>query len=319
MDLDSALLRAFVAVVEERHFGRAAERLFLTQQALSKRISRLEGMLGVRLLERDPRGVAPTAAGEQLIAPARQAVDAVDGAVAAVVRSTELTVDVLDEHLSMLPAVRALSRSMTPLSLSVVMRADSKNTLETLRAGSADVVLGRPGALPDPWPQDVRGAAVLAEPISVLVPRGHPLDRGDRSVTMAELVGHQLWFPTVGAPAEWTEFLIELARTFGLRIDHRGSTFGFDYWLSLVASGSAPLSVIGAAMALPADIDVTAVLITEPTPIFWWWALWRRRLSPTLVDGFVRSLLDEWNMPDIDGWLPQADRRFARPPDRPVT
>jgi DNA-binding transcriptional LysR family regulator len=316
MDLDSSLLRAFLAVVEDRHFGRAAGKLFLTQQALSKRIGRLEDMLGVRLLERDRRGVALTAAGEQLVTPARHAVDAVDAAVAAVVRTKELTVDVLDEHLSMLPAVRALNGLMPDLLLTVVMRADAGGALETLRTGAADVVLGRPGALPGPWPADIRGAAVLAEPISALVPRGHPLDRDGRAVTMRELAQHQLWFPTVGAPAEWTELLIELATTFSLRMDNRGSTFGFDYWLSLVAEGSAPVSVIGAAMTLPPGIEVSTVRITEPTPIFWWWAMWRRRISPTLVDGFVRQLSEKLDMPDPempDGWLPHTDRQFTEP------
>ena len=60
MDLDTGLLRAFVATVEENHFGRAAVRLFVTQQALSKRIHRLEEILGARLLDRTNRRVELT-------------------------------------------------------------------------------------------------------------------------------------------------------------------------------------------------------------------------------------------------------------------
>jgi len=66
VDLDSALLRAYVVTAEEMHFGRAAGRLQLTQQALSKRIARLEGLIAVRLFDRGSRRVELTAAGHRL-------------------------------------------------------------------------------------------------------------------------------------------------------------------------------------------------------------------------------------------------------------
>ncbi|WP_131739333.1 helix-turn-helix domain-containing protein [Actinomadura roseirufa] len=53
MDLDLTLVRAFVTTSETLHFGRAAERLGTSQQALSKRIARLEALLAVRLFERE--------------------------------------------------------------------------------------------------------------------------------------------------------------------------------------------------------------------------------------------------------------------------
>jgi DNA-binding transcriptional LysR family regulator len=67
MELDLAQVRAFVEVAEQRHFGRAAAKLFLTQQALSKRIQRLERTVGQPLLARGPRGVEPTAAGQRFL------------------------------------------------------------------------------------------------------------------------------------------------------------------------------------------------------------------------------------------------------------
>ena len=71
MELDLTQVRAFVVTAEQLHFGRAAARLFLTQQALSKRIQRLEHSLGEPLFVRGPRGVELTEAGHRFLPHAR--------------------------------------------------------------------------------------------------------------------------------------------------------------------------------------------------------------------------------------------------------
>lgn len=74
--LETRELRYFVAVAEELHFGRAAERLGMAQPPLSRAIQQLERRLRVSLLERDRRGVALTDAGEVLLHEGRAALDA---------------------------------------------------------------------------------------------------------------------------------------------------------------------------------------------------------------------------------------------------
>src|SRR5881628_2418363 len=86
---DFASLNAFAAVVEHHSFVRAAAHLGITPSALSQTIRQLEERLGVRLLNRTTRSVAPTTAGERLYQRLRPAVDELDAAVAEAVSTRE--------------------------------------------------------------------------------------------------------------------------------------------------------------------------------------------------------------------------------------
>src|SRR5688500_19317755 len=76
-----SVLSAFLAVAEERSFTRAAKRLSVSTSAVSHAIRGLEERIGVRLLARTTRSVAPTDAGDQLVARLRPALDDINGAL----------------------------------------------------------------------------------------------------------------------------------------------------------------------------------------------------------------------------------------------
>lgn len=78
--METRELRYFVAVAEESHVGRAAERLGMAQPPLSRAIAQLERRLGARLFDRTPRGVSLTTAGETLLREGRAALAAVEAA-----------------------------------------------------------------------------------------------------------------------------------------------------------------------------------------------------------------------------------------------
>src|SRR4051812_14322681 len=84
--MEPRLLRAFVAVAEELHFGRAARRLHLSQPPLSMQIRRLEGELGVSLFARSRHGVRLTDPGHALLGRARSLLLDADRAVVEVQR-----------------------------------------------------------------------------------------------------------------------------------------------------------------------------------------------------------------------------------------
>ncbi|MGI8627570.1 MAG: LysR family transcriptional regulator [Geodermatophilaceae bacterium] len=325
VDLDSALLRAFVVTAEEMHFGRAAGRLQLTQQALSKRIARLENLLALRLLDRASRRVELTDAGGRLLPLARQAVDAVDAVACEVFSAGQpLVVDVLGEHLTPVHLLHRAVARQPDLDVEIIMRDNKVALTEALRSGSADVAIGWSSAVEDPWPRDIQRQLLLLEPVYVLMSTQHAL-AGRDEIGLAELADVALWFPTRNAPPEWVRWLDELAAAYGLRIDRFGTTLGFDDFLNL---GGVPerVTFFGGAMPVPTGEEVRLVPIVDPTPVVVWTVMWRRRVPDARVARLVELMTE--GQPDLLRatrtdpealWLPEGDRAYVArlsPPER---
>ncbi len=176
-------LRCFVAVAQERHLARAAERLALSQPAVSKTLVELETIVGTRLVERSKagrRGVQGlTAAGEQLLAHALRVLEALDASAQAVApaaggRIERLRIGALPSVApALLPVALARLREGWPQVQIVVKSAANAALLDELRAGQLDLVVGR---MSDPRLMGGLSFELLhTEPLVFAVRAGHPL------------------------------------------------------------------------------------------------------------------------------------------------
>jgi DNA-binding transcriptional LysR family regulator len=190
-------LRYFVAVAEELHFRRAAERLYIAQPGLSQQISQLERELGVKLLHRTSRSVELTSAGKRFLEEARQVVYHADRA-AAVARQAargeigELQVGYIEQATHyILSALLPCFRSRHPtISLSLRLFALTPKIVQSLLRRSLDVGFGlAPVITPD-----VESAMLDREQLMIAMPQQHRL-AGLDEVPLPELAGDSwnLW------------------------------------------------------------------------------------------------------------------------------
>ncbi|MFJ7215157.1 LysR family transcriptional regulator [Amycolatopsis sp. NPDC098790] len=168
-------LRYFVAVAEELHFGRAAERLHIVQPAVSQQIRRLERALGVALFLRTTRSVVLSEAGQRFLPHARAVLSAADRAADSVAEfrpagsSVRLgTSEGLGDRLDVL--LGAFARLAPSVSLELV-HAPTSQRLERVRDGSLDATIVRGS-----WPSSGLDFTPLwMDEVLVALPASHPL------------------------------------------------------------------------------------------------------------------------------------------------
>lgn len=170
-------LRYIVAVARERHFGRAAERCFVSQPTLSVAVRKLEDELGVQLFERAPGEIALTPIGERVVAQAQRALEEAE----AVKVAAQAGRDPLEGPLRigaiytvgpyLFPALIPLLRRRAPKMPLIVEENYTAALSEKLRNGELDViVISLPFAAPG-----ILTLPLYREPFVVLLPAAHPL------------------------------------------------------------------------------------------------------------------------------------------------
>ena len=196
--LDLNLLRVFDAVARERHVTRAAERLHLSQPAVSNALNRLRAALGDELFLRKPGGVEPTALAASLQGPVAELLDRLRQTLAThapfdPAASDRVFTLALSEYAEsvLIPPLLELAAREAPRVILAVRHADRTNALDLLEAGEAEMAAA---VLPEP-PALYTRLRLLPEGFLTLMRPGHPLAEGDLTLERFASFPHLLHSP----------------------------------------------------------------------------------------------------------------------------
>lgn len=246
-------LRYFVAVAEELHFRKAAEKLHIVQPALSKQISSLEAELGIRLLDRDRRHVTLTEAGRTFLDEAIAVLALADGAKARAQAVSEGTIG----HLSMgfiqpaladiIPRSLRRFRAAYPDVHIRLSELTSRRALELIGSGDVHCAITRLPVEPRP--------GILYEPIStedvvMALPADHPLAERE-SLSLGELADDDIILIDRRVEPQLHDYYVSLCNEAGF--SPRVAQEVNSTWVStgLIASGLGVGFVPSSAMLAP--------------------------------------------------------------------
>jgi DNA-binding transcriptional LysR family regulator len=276
-------LRVLVAVAEELHFGKAADRLQMTQPPLSRQIQKLERAVGAQLLERDSRRVVLTAAGEVFLAEARRMLALADGAPELARRVASgysgllrigftaastfgILGDLLNKITGELPGV--------DLDLAELVTQDQ---VRALQGEEIDLGLARP-----PFDAEIFGSRLLhREALLLAVPAGHSLAGLDRAATAADLAGEPLVMHSPTRARYFYDLVVATMPVEHQNVVHRANQILTMLWL--VSAGRGIAFVPASAMRLGIPGVAYAPLTTavpQPVELHFLWP--RRSRNPVL-------------------------------------
>jgi DNA-binding transcriptional LysR family regulator len=253
MDVDGRLWRSFTTVAEELHYGRAAERLHITQPALSRQIRDLERVLGVTLFDRTSRRVVLSRAGQAVLGQARRAL-AESGRAVRLARLAahgdwgELAIAALPAAaVALLPAIIRAYRDAHPAIGVRISESFDDEQLAALTAGQIDAGFLRAAAAPP----GLYLETLLTEPVLAGLPAGHRLARHNR-IALSELAGEPfVFFPRHRSVLAYDEFIASCrAAGFSPAIVQEASGISA---LGLVAAGLGVTVVAASYQALSLD------------------------------------------------------------------
>ncbi|MFJ3302735.1 LysR family transcriptional regulator [Streptomyces sp. NPDC086549] len=312
--LDPRLLRAFVTVAEELHFTRAAARLYVAQQALSRDVRRLERELAAELFVRTTRQVTLTADGERLLPYARRVLAAQDDLIAAFGQARPLLVDLNSPGLATGRRVLHRARELAP-DHELMARYESGLTgaAAELLAGRLDASFGRFAGLAPSLRAGLAHQPVRYEPMAVVLPDDHPLAPLE-AVPLAALAGETV-YAGAGNPRtpEWTDLAHHLFEGRGIRVaPPLPLAVGDEEFERIMAKTRNPILAV---LDFPAMPRTVLRPLVDPVPLSPVSLVWRKGLVHPGFDALRRAAAeiatDEgWLIRPANGWIPATDGAF---------
>jgi DNA-binding transcriptional LysR family regulator len=283
-------LQYFVAVAEERHFGRAAQRLRMSQPPLSIQIKGLEAELGVRLLNRSTRRVTLTDAGSTFLERARKILGAVEEARDAV-RGTEQGIRgrldvgfISSATLTLLPPSIRLFRERfggVELVLKELTSAQQVDALyeDEIKVGLVRLPMRAPGIQFEP---------VLEERLIVALPSGHALEKHDR-VSLEAIADLPLIFFTRQLIPGFHAQIVELFQRVGAFPNVAQHAVHLQTIVGLVASGVG-IAILPSSAERVSREGVVYLALDVPDATSWMGLAWVEGDESRLVKNFVRTV-----------------------------
>ncbi|WP_093840619.1 LysR family transcriptional regulator [Streptomyces aidingensis] len=314
-DTDPRLLRAFAAVAEDLHFTRAAARLFVAQQALSRDIRRLEREWGLPLFSRTTRQVTLTAEGERLLPQVHKVLAAHEELAAALgpAGHRPLVVDVGSPGITGRRVLDAVREAAPELEFIARYHSGLTGAATEITAGRVDVSFGRFAGLSPTLRAGLEHLPVRFERVAVLLPEDHPL-AGPGELPLARLAGETL-YAGAGNPetAEWTDFARTLFAGRSIRLAAPFPMIQGDAEFVRVVRKQG-WSVLASELftGLPGMVvrPLAAPVVLSPVSM-----VWRRGLRHPGLDA-LRAAAAElaarhgWLARPPGAWLPAADRNL---------
>ncbi|MEU4657970.1 LysR substrate-binding domain-containing protein [Streptomyces sp. NPDC023723] len=287
-----AQLTSFVAVAEELHFTRAAERLNMTQPPLSRQIQLLENELRVQLLDRTNRTVRLTPAGRAFLAEARRILRQSEHAALAVRRVSSGEAGTIAVGFTAASAYSALgglldtARETLPGVEILLQELVTRRQLEALSAGSLDLGLIRPSATG----ADLGSRTAVKEALVAALPQGHPLAVPEGPMPIEDFAGQELLMYSPIEARYFHELLISIFRAARVRPVFTQYLTQVHSILALVNGGwGIALVPETAAHMRYGGIVFRQVVLPEPQPVELH-LVWRRNNDNPALEALLQHL-----------------------------